>query len=369
MSSRVRMAAIAVGAGVVFLIGWGIVNAAFVQPAATLDRLIAKYREEVRDYRHAANTGEVALAKLKLLAARSYGTDRNEVSARIHEHLEKLLTRTGLVKESIRSTVGGRRRGYEIVSRTVTARGPLKRVMDFLYLLDQQPFLHRVDDIKIDRVDQSPDVTLSCRYSTVIILDHRGRPIEPGDANQPTSAKVWGDLDSADRTLYSVVSRRNVMLPYVERLPQPRVHQARPRPRPQPQPQPQPQPRPRANPLARYRVTDLSQWGSKQDVGIAGPTGQTKLYHPGDELAGGEIIMVDVRPMPMPGKPEIDSPSRVIIKTDKEYWAVELGQPLSQKRRLRGDELPASLRKEATTQPTTASGETGTESGSDASEG
>jgi len=116
-------------------------------------------------------------------------------------------------------------------------------------------------------------------------------------------------------------------------------------------------------------VTDLSEWGSKQDVGVAGPTGQTKLYHPGDELAGGEIIMVDVRAMPMPGKPKIDSPSRVIIKTGKEYWAVELGQQLSQKRRLSGDELPPSLRKETTTQPTTASGETGTESGSDASEG
>ena len=116
MNSRVRILAIVVGAVVVLLIGWGVVKATFLEPTAALDRLIIKYRKEVRDYRHAANTGEVALAKLKLLASRSYGTDRNEVSARVHEHLEKLLTRTGLVKESIRSTVGGRRRGYEIVS-------------------------------------------------------------------------------------------------------------------------------------------------------------------------------------------------------------------------------------------------------------
>lgn len=355
MNPRVRILAIAAGAVVVFLIGWGVVNSVFFTPADSLDRLIRKYEEDVREYRAQANAGRAALAKLRLLATRSYGTDRNEVSAKVHEHLERLLTRAGLVKESIRASAGGRRRGYEVVSRAVTARGTLKQAMDFLYLLDEQPFLHRVDDVKIKHIDRSPNVSLSCSYSTLILLDHQGRPIEAagdGEPNQPTTAKAWGDLSSSERTLYSVVSRRNLLLPYVERLPEPR---RRPRPRPRerkPQPKPQSQPQPRVNPLARYRLTDLSEWGDKQDVRVVGPDGSSKLYHPGDELAGGTIKMVDIRPMPMPGKPEIDSPSRVILQTGKEYWAVELGQVLSKKRRLTGEDLPPSLRKKTSTQPT-----------------
>jgi hypothetical protein len=374
MNPRIRILAIAVAAVVAFLIGWGVVSSVFFAPAESIDRLIRKYGEEVREYRRDVRTADVALAKLRLLAGRSYGADRDEVSARMHEHLEKLLTRTGLVKESIRSTGGGRHRGYEVVSRTVTARGPLERAMDFLYLLDQQPFLHRLDDVRIDRVDQSPNVTLSCRYSTVILLDHAGRPIKPSaspEPNQPTTAMAWGDLDTSERTLYSVVSRRNVLLPFVEKLPQRRAQRPRPRPRPQPkqQPRPQPKPRPQANPLDRYRLTDLSQWGDEQDVRVAGPGGSSKLYHPGDELAGGTVKMVDIRPLPMPGKPKIDSPSRVIIQTGKEYWAVELGQTLAQRRRLTGEELPPSLRNEPTTQPSDASARADTDEGPGADDG
>jgi hypothetical protein len=58
----------------------------------------------------------------------------------------------------------------------------------------------------------------------------------------------------------------------------------------------------------------------------------------------GEIAMVDFRPMPRPGKPEEVSDSRMIVRIGKDYWAVELGQRLNERRVLRPAELPEELK-------------------------
>jgi hypothetical protein len=50
--------------------------------------------------------------------------------------------------------------------------------------------------------------------------------------------------------------------------------------------------------------------------------------------------MVDYRPLPMPGNEALKSFSRVILKVGEEYWAVERGQTLAEKRRLVPEELP-----------------------------
>ena len=61
--------------------------------------------------------------------------------------------------------------------------------------------------------------------------------------------------------------------------------------------------------------------------------------------------MVDYRPMPSPANPTILSPSRVILKVGPEYFAVELGQDLTEKRRLPDDMLPDEIRPAPQTAP------------------
>ncbi|MFP4052335.1 MAG: hypothetical protein ACLFV7_00550 [Phycisphaerae bacterium] len=353
MNQRKRLIAIGVVAAVVLGVGYAIVNALFLAPAAELEKAAGEYAEDIRKLRQNADVGTVAMVRLRELASQTFGTDRNKVSADVHAHLDQLLVRSGLVKESIRATVGGKRKGYEIISRSVAARGPLQRAVDFLYLLEQQPYLHRVDDVVIKRIEQSPDVRLTCRYSTLIVLGADNEPIVP-QKRQPTTDKSYGDLDSEDRKVYTVIARRNLLMPYVKKPPQRVVRRPPPRRTESPQPKPQP-PRPAHDPLASLRVNDLSQWNDKQDVRVEGPHGQSTLYHPGDKLAGGEIVMVDIRPLPIPDKPELTSPSRVILKIGNEYWAVELGKPLSTRRRLPEQQLPDELKEdETTTQPATA---------------
>lgn len=72
---------------------------------------------------------------------------------------------------------------------------------------------------------------------------------------------------------------------------------------------------------------------------------KTVRYKAGDSLAGGLVTMVDYRPMPKPGNEALLSYSRVILKIGTEYWAVERGQTLADKYRLKLEQLPENLPK------------------------
>jgi len=72
---------------------------------------------------------------------------------------------------------------------------------------------------------------------------------------------------------------------------------------------------------------------------------KTTRHKAGDPLAGGQIVLVDFRPLPKPGNEALQSYSRVIIKIATEFWAIERGQTLADKYRLRVDQLPESLSK------------------------
>ncbi len=54
--------------------------------------------------------------------------------------------------------------------------------------------------------------------------------------------------------------------------------------------------------------------------------------------------MIDYRELPKPEKPKLLSSSRVILKIGEDYWAVDLGQILTKKRRLEGQLVPQELR-------------------------
>jgi hypothetical protein len=72
---------------------------------------------------------------------------------------------------------------------------------------------------------------------------------------------------------------------------------------------------------------------------------KTFRYKPGDDLAGGTIVQVDYRPLPMPGHESLMSFSRVIVRIGHEYWAIERGQTLADKYRLDPDQWPSGLSK------------------------
>ena len=72
---------------------------------------------------------------------------------------------------------------------------------------------------------------------------------------------------------------------------------------------------------------------------------KTVNYKPGDDLAGGKIVMIDYRKMPFPKKPALLSQSRVILAIGEEYWAIERGNTLADRHKLATEQLPANLAK------------------------
>ncbi len=351
MKRRSRRIAIAAGAVVILWVGYLIIDGLFLSPMSKLDQLEAKYREEILEYRREVNVGRAARAFLRQTAADGFGSDVDRVGATVHAHLESLMLATGLTKENIRLQGGGMRKGYREVSARLKATGTLPRIVDFLFLLREQPMQHQVSEITLSRVPESPRYELSLRYSTILVTNESGKPLDV-PLNQPPTART-ASIESPKRELYAVIARRRPMIPYVKKPPvQQVVHRPKPKPKPVPQRRPQPQPKPRFDPLSRMKLVDLTSWGDKQDIGVQ-TNGQTKLYEIGDDLAGGTIVAVDFRFMPYPDKPEIDSPSRIILEIEGQYWAVELGHTLAQKHRLKPEQLPEELRKETqtTTQP------------------
>jgi hypothetical protein len=248
-------------------------------------------------------------------------------------------------KLSLQPVRGAQLRGiYHELGRTIRVRGKLQHVVDFLYLLEQEPHLHRLDNISITPLPTTNEVDLQVRYLTLVV---ESKPSEKLLADRlPTTAPT--DLEGASRKHFDAIVARDLFRPYIPR------HAAPP---PEPAVAAAPPERPARSAAAapsptRFRVVGLPDWNGRYEVLVSDrATGNLRAYKVGDPLAGGTIAMVDYRPMPSPLNPQILSSSRVIVKVGPDYWAIELGQDVAQKHRLAREQLPEPLRASPQTAP------------------
>jgi hypothetical protein len=107
-------------------------------------------------------------------------------------------------------------------------------------------------------------------------------------------------------------------------------------------------------------LAGLSEFGTEGELPVllVDQTNQKgQQYGVGQSVLDLKIALVDYRPLPSQDQPEILSPSRLILQSGQgDYWAVELGQSLSQKRRLNNDDLPLELQTSPATAPAAAPG-------------
>ena len=69
---------------------------------------------------------------------------------------------------------------------------------------------------------------------------------------------------------------------------------------------------------------------------------KTHRYKLGDQLAGGTVVCIDYRELPMPDSFTL-SESRVILKMGAEFWAIERGKTLADKHKLNAEQLPREV--------------------------
>lgn len=346
-----RAAMIAAGLFVVYLLA----DFAVLGPLAEKSDRIQRLSGEVSDLQRRNHRETRYLAMLRKHAAKTYGADPITVSEQIRVRLDKMVELSGLHRDGTAQPVTGQAdpNSFREIGWSVDLAGRLEQVVNMLYLLNKDPYLHRIEALRIVPQRDGRTVELSFRYMTIVI-DEKLLTLKRQVGNVtdtiviPTAAEDSLPLPSlaqnADRSAYGLISVRNIFRPYIKKPPPPAPQPPR---RDPPAVATAPPAQATAPDASRFKLVSLTQWGREQDISVKDmKTGEIRRYNLGDPLAGGQIVMVDYRNMPKPENPELLSPSRLIVRLGEDYFAVELGATLAQKHRLDKNQLPSDLKTE-----------------------
>lgn len=332
MNAREKKLGMVVGGLVaVALIGFG-GRALFLKPLREIDKKIAGLREKqdkVNAERRAFFAAEDAMKKI---AQRTFSENLDRASAKSGEMLTRTIINSDLREADFsRLPVGPRKlRGAQEIGWSVRGEGGLAQVVNLIFLLEQSTPIHRLDGLVLSPGETPGRVHVSFRYLTLVL--------DPAPVVDSIDLESQFTAESPERRTYDALVARDILRPYVRRPP-PRPPAGSPPGPAQPPPGTQPGPE-------TFQVVSLSEWMGQPEVHVRDLTNQkTFRYKPGDLLAGGTVVMVDYRALPMPGNEALQSFSRVIVKIGNEYWAVERGKTLADRYRLKPDQLPEQLSK------------------------
>lgn len=289
---------------------------------------LAKLRDEQRAYLAADE-------KLKALAKTVIADTVEQASAKSGEMLNKIILQSGLRElEFSRTPFGPRKlRGAQEIGWSLQGEGGLSDVVDLLFLLQESPYLHRLESVTITPGDLPGQVRVSLRYLTLVF--------EPMPPVPLAELEPRFSLYSPERKAFDELQSRDILRPYIKAQPTPPPGARPGGPKSAAPPPPAAPPGPES-----FKVVSLSEWAGRPEIHVLDQsTMKTVRYKAGDSLAGGLVTMVDYRPMPKPGNEALLSYSRVILKIGTEYWAVERGQTLADKYRLKLEQLPENLPK------------------------
>lgn len=329
MNQREKVLVIAVGS-IVALFGLIIgIRVVILAPLKEADKRLSAVNEKIAKIQADRRAYFSAEDRLKAIATRTYSNTVEQASAVSGAILTRQILSAGLQESDFtRLPVGPRKlRGASEIGWNIQGSGSLSNVVNLLFILDNSPWLHRTENLVVSTGDGPGNVRVRLRYLTLVI--------EPEPDITRTNLVPALTLESPERHLLNGIVSRDLLRPYIKPLPPP------------PEPgQPAPPPGKKYAPPGpeNFRIVSLSEWDGQPEIHVRDLTAQkTTRYRPGDELAGGTIVMVDYRPMPQPDRPLLQSYSRLILKIDKEFWAVERGRTLAEKRKLTTAELPAQL--------------------------
>ena len=302
-------------------------------------RRLEKFNEQSKEYK----------TRLNRYARETFGLDPLEVSEQIRVRIDKMVSASGMRRgKATSSPISGKYElnVYQEVGWSYKLIGSLRQAVNMMYLLRNDPYLHRIEGLRAEPTKDRKEVELSFRYVTLVLSPRKNEKLTTGDSAHPKPISRLAD--NKQLPLYYGIAERNLFRPYLPK----------PAPSPPPVAKQSKAQKPTTSPSTdwgRFKVVGLSQWGGEKDILIENTQNEEhsrfRLYNVGDSLAGGTIVMVDYRIMPKPNQPELLSYSRLILKIGQDYYAVELGQTLAEKHRLRSKELPASLRKNPASAP------------------
>lgn len=308
------------------LIGWAL-RSLFILPLRDLDRRAANFQEKLNKIHLERQNFFAAEDRLKELAPRTFSDAPDPAIARSGEMLTRLISRVGLDgSDFTRLPISPRKlRGASEVGWSVQGGGALPQIVDLLFSAQESPYLHRVENLAITVGEAPGHVHISFRYLTLVL--------DPSpDVARPDLADRLG-LNSPERRVLDGITQRDLLRPYISRPPgtpeNPAVKPTTLETPPGPE---------------TFKVVSLSSWNGVPEVHVRDLTAQKTIrYQPGEAFAGGTLLMVDYRSLPLPGNALLQSSSRAILKIGSAFWAIERGQTLADKRELGPHELPPGI--------------------------
>lgn len=318
----------------VLVLGFG-VRAVLLKPLREIDKRTLSARDRLAKIQAERRACFAAEDRLRDLNLRAFADTVDQASAKSGELLTKYILKSGLHEDEFtRLPVGPRKlRGAQEIGWSVQGEGPLTDVVDLLFELQESPHLHRLDGVTASEGEFPGMVKVRFRYLTLVM--------DSAPEVQRKELVPRFTLDSAERHIFDGIINRDILRPYIKRPPPPPPPVAPGTAPGTTPPKPGSVPGPES-----FRIVSLSEWMGQPEVHVRDLTAQKTLrYKTGEPFAGGTLVCVDYRPLPMPGNAFLRSDSRVIVRIGQEYWAIERGRTLAEKHRLPPEQLPAGLAK------------------------
>jgi hypothetical protein len=329
MNAREKTLAMIVGTGVALFGGILVVRAILLKPIKDLDKKNVALQERLVKIKAERRAYFEAEDQVKEFARHTFADQVDKASAKSGETFTRQILASGLQEADFsRLPVGPRKLpGANEIGWSVQGSGPLEKVVNLLFLLQEAAVLHRIENLVVSAGDTPGEVKVRFRYLTLVL--------DPTPEVEPADLQAKVALNSPQRRIYDSIISRDILRPYIKRPPaapndpNPAAPVSAPKGPPGPE---------------SLRVVSLSEWQGQPEVHVRDLAAEKTLrFKPGDNLAGGVVVMVDYRPMPRPGNEVLKSFSRVIIQIGAEYWAVERGQTLAEKYKLSPAQLPENL--------------------------
>ena len=327
MNQREKTLLLSIGLVVLAFGTFFALRSVLVKPLVEIDKRTAALREKlekVKAERRAYFTAEEAV---KHHAQLGFSDRVDQASAKSGEMLTKQILFSRLRESDFsRMPVGPRRMtGASEIGWSVQGEGRLDHVVNLLYVLQQSPYLHRLESLVLTPTETPAQVRVRFRYLTLVM--------DPAPIIEPVELKTQLSLNTPERRILDAIAARDLLRPYIPRSPFDRASAAQRAAGPSSPTGPE-----------SLRVVSLSEWMGQPEIHVLDTGNQKTLrYKSGDELAGGTIVMVDYRPLPFPDNVALKSFSRVILKIGDEFWAIERGRTLADKHKLATDLVPPSL--------------------------
>jgi len=330
LNAREKILAGVVGGIVgVFVLGFG-VRAALIKPLKDIDKRIATSKATFAKINAEKLQSFSTEDRMKVAATKTFGDSVDQASATSGEILTKRILQSGLEENDFTRLPSPPRKlkGAQEIGWIVQGEGPLTNIVNLLFVLENSPYLHRVENLSVLNGEAPGRVKVRFRYLTLVL-----------DPSPEVTRKALPDkfaLESTERRSYDDIIARDIFRPYIKRPPPPPPKPGKTNPG-------STAPTPAGPGPESFKVVSLSEWNGLPEIHVLDGTGQRTIrYRPGDQLAGGTVVCIDYRELPMQGSFAL-SESRVILKVGGEFWAIERGKTLADKYKMAADQLPREL--------------------------